>query len=79
MKNFPSIIAIFAAPAIIIPLLHHTTTDPYLDAGTGSIFIQALIGGLVGGLFALKIFWNRIKTFFKTLFNRGKTPKDARD
>jgi uncharacterized membrane-anchored protein YitT (DUF2179 family) len=68
-----------AAPAFIILTFRHTTTDPYLDAGTGSIMIQALIGGVVGGLFALKIFWNKIKTFFKSLFNRGKTGEVARD
>jgi hypothetical protein len=44
----------------------------YLDAGTGSIIFQALIGGLAGALFALKIFWNQIKGFFKRLFRRTK-------
>ena len=45
--------------------------DAYLDPGTGSIIIQVVIGVAVGGLFAVKIFWNRIKTFFKNLFSRG--------
>lgn len=45
--------------------------DAYLDPGTGSIIIQVVIGVAVGGLFTVKIFWNRIKTFFKNLFSRG--------
>ena len=33
--------------------------DAYLDPGTGSIIIQVVIGVAVGGLFTVKIFWNR--------------------
>jgi len=72
MKKFIGVMAISVTPAFFILTFRHTATAPYLDAGTGSIIIQALIGGLVGALFALKIFWGRIKTFFKNLFNRGR-------
>ena len=41
----------------------------YIDAGTGSIIIQVLIGALVGGLFAIKLFWNQIKSFIGNLFS----------
>jgi|TARA_B110000438_G_scaffold287489_1_gene319848 hypothetical protein len=33
----------------------------YLDPGTGSIMIQALIGALVGLAITLKVFWYKIK------------------
>jgi hypothetical protein len=33
----------------------------YLDPGTGSIMIQALIGALVGVGITLKVFWYKIK------------------
>lgn len=33
----------------------------YLDPGSGSAFIQAIIGALVGAGFALKIYWAKIK------------------
>jgi uncharacterized membrane-anchored protein YitT (DUF2179 family) len=72
MKHITRIIAASTAPAFIIFTFRQSTADHYLDAGTGSIIIQALIGGLVGGLFALKIFWGRISTFFKNLFSRGE-------
>ncbi len=36
----------------------------YIGAGTGSLIIQAVIALTVGGLFALKIYWRRIKAFF---------------
>ena len=49
--------------------------DAYLDPGTGSIILQAVIGVAVGGLFAIGIFWQRTKTFVKNLFSRGEKPK----
>ena len=36
----------------------------YLDPGTGSYIVQILIAAVVGGLFAVKMFWHRIKNFF---------------
>jgi hypothetical protein len=44
----------------------------YLDPGTGSFFLQVLIAALLGGLFAIKIFWNKIKAFFGNLLSRRK-------
>lgn len=41
----------------------------YLDAGTGSLFIQAIIGGVVGGLF---VFRNFITKVAMKLRGRGK-------
>lgn len=36
----------------------------YLDAGTGSVVIQALIGVLVGVGITLKIYWYKLKERF---------------
>ena len=33
----------------------------YLDAGTGSVVIQAIIGALVGVGITLKIYWYKLK------------------
>lgn len=37
----------------------------YLDPGSGSFLLQLLIGALMGGLLAVKIYWRKIKAFFK--------------
>lgn len=42
----------------------------YLDPGTGSIIVQAMIAGLAGSLLALKIYWMRITGFFSGLLAR---------
>lgn len=63
----------------IIPLLISSQgTDPYLDPGTGSMVLQVGIGFLFGGLLALKIFWNRIITFFRELLPKGGKHEEAK-
>ncbi len=39
----------------------------YLDPGTGALIFQALIAGIVGVSFAVKLFWSNIKRFFLKL------------
>lgn len=51
----------------------------YLDPGTGSYILQLIIAALIGGLFAVKIFWNKIKIFLKNLFSRRKKHEKAKD
>ncbi|MGI6099248.1 MAG: hypothetical protein GX174_01125 [Lentisphaerae bacterium] len=48
----------------------------YLDPGTGSVIIQAVVGTLLGGLLIIKLYWRRIIAFLT-----GKKPpaKDARN
>ena len=46
----------------------------YLDPGTGSQLIQLLIGAIVMVGFGIKMFWNKIKLFFKDRF-AGKNAK----
>ena len=36
----------------------------YLDAGTGSMVIQVVLGGIVGALTLAKIYWHRLRTMF---------------
>ncbi len=47
----------------------------YLDPGSGSYLLQLLIAGVLGGFFALRMFWNRIKGFFTRWFS-GQDDED---
>jgi hypothetical protein len=38
--------------------------DLYLDPGSGSYIIQILLAALLGGAFAIKMYWRKIKSFF---------------
>lgn len=77
MKHMTQIVAISAAPAFIVLNFRHSAVGPYLDAGTGSIIIQALIGGALAALLALKIYWNKVTTFFENRLSRGKKHEGA--
>ena len=57
------------------------TVDPrpplaYLDPGTGSMIVQVIIAAITGVLFAIKVFWGRITTFFSSLLGGG-SKRDA--
>ena len=43
----------------------------YIDPGTGSIILQAIIGAVVGAAIAVKLFWHRILKFLG--IRKGKT------
>jgi len=50
----------------LIPLIS------YLDPGTGSFLLQFILAGLLGILFALRLFRDRVGAMFKFLFRRNK-------
>jgi hypothetical protein len=51
-----AIFAIAGSHLIGIPL--------YLDPGSGSFLLQLLLAALLGGAFAIKIYWKKIKVLF---------------
>ena len=44
----------------------------YIDPGTGSYVLQLLLAGILGALFAIKMFWTRTMGFLKGLFRRRR-------
>ncbi|MCX6840725.1 MAG: hypothetical protein NTX53_00280 [candidate division WOR-3 bacterium] len=44
----------------------------YLDPGTGSYILQLIIGGLLGGLFAIGLLWKKVIAFVKRVFTPQK-------
>ena len=45
----------------------------YLDPGTGSIILQALLGAIAAAASYFIFYWNKVKIFFKKIFNKKKT------
>jgi hypothetical protein len=60
-----------ALTVLISPILLQLAYG-YLDPGTGSYIIQLLIGGLLGGLFAIGLFWKRVIAYVKRMFRSRK-------
>ena len=68
-----TILVVLALFSLIFPLKAYA----YLDPGTGSYIFQLIIAAFVGGLFAVKLFWNKIKIFLKNLFSKGEKLEKA--
>lgn len=57
--KFRLVVAIVGAVALAPSSAH-----AYIDPGTGSMVLQAVIAGVVGGLVVIKMYWQRIKAVF---------------
>lgn len=58
-----------------LPLTFPDVHD-YIDPGTGSLIVQVVIASVVGGLFVFKVFWGKVKKFFRNLFTRTSRNDD---
>ena len=47
----------------------------YLDPGTGSLILQALVASLAGAVVAITAYWQKIRTFFRRS-PRNSEPSD---
>jgi len=47
----------------------------YLDLGSGSFIFQLLMGALLGILFTIKVYWQKIKSFFIKSYPKNKDHK----
>ena len=74
MKDF-IILTTTAISLILLCLVFPQGAYAYIDLGSGSYIFQLVIAFLVGGLFAVKVFWARIKNFFRNL--GGRKDKDS--
>ena len=48
----------------------------YLDPGTGSLIIQALVAALAGAAVVITSYWQKIRAFFRRN-SRGSEPSDT--
>ena len=54
----------------LLYLLFPRNAYAYLDPATGSYITQIIIAAVIGGLFVIKQYFYRIKSFFKNLFSK---------
>lgn len=59
---------------LVVALLAMSTkyAQAYLDPGTGSYIIQVVMGGALGGMYLLKVYWKRIGGFIAGLKNKDE-------
>ena len=51
--------------------LFTSSAHAYLDPGTGSIILQAIVGAFAAFLSTLYIFWEKVKIFFRKVFEKN--------
>ena len=49
---------------LLLDIFIQSNAYAYIDPGTGSIMLQALIGGIAAAGAAISFYWSRIKSFF---------------
>lgn len=50
--------------AVILMAIAPINTQAYLDPGSGSLIIQAVVGAIAGAFMFCKLYWTKIKDFF---------------
>jgi hypothetical protein len=78
MRDLRRSIVFSSVPAVFVLGLPGVTHS-YIDPGTGSLVIQAVIGAFAAVLVAIGMFWKQIKAFLGRMLSRSKhhdAPKD---
>jgi len=57
---------------IAISSLFSTNAYAYLDPGTGSIILQAILGFIAASIATISLYWSKLKLFFTKLFKKDK-------
>lgn len=56
-------------------LMSERPAHAYLDAGTGAMILQVLLGGIAGAVVIFRLYWRR----FLALFSNRRAEDDALD
>ena len=57
---------------LYVLLLFANPAYAYIDPGTGSMLVQAVIAAVAAASVSIGIFWRRIRSFFGCLFGRKR-------
>jgi len=78
MKRVLNSIGCSAVVGLVIVMLSRDAYG-YLDPGTTNYVVQLLIAGVLGALFAIKVYWLKVRAFVVGLFSkRTKTEPEGK-
>ena len=55
------------------------TSYAYLDPGTGSIILQAILGFIAATVASISIYWTKFKIILKKIFSKKRNQKKLED
>ncbi len=61
---------------IIVVAMLPTKAFAYLDPGTGSIILQAILGFIAAAVASISIYWTKFKLFLKKIFKKKENLTD---
>lgn len=70
--KFTTLITLIFLALFLFPRSVHA----YVDPGTGSYVIQLIMAFFLGGVFAIKLYWKKIKSFLAKFLSRKGDTKD---
>jgi hypothetical protein len=73
MKRSLQVVSTFIILLSAFITLFPKEAHAYVDPGTGSYFLQIVVGVLLGGLFSVKLFWKNVKNSFSRKKSKSKT------
>ena len=65
--------------ALCVVMLSPITAHAYLDPGTGSMMVQALLAAVAAVGVSIGIFWRRFRSFFGRIFGRKNSGRHDSD
>lgn len=57
---------------IILVMITPSVAYAYLDPGTGSIILQAILGFIAAAITSISIYWSKFKSFLNKIFGKKK-------
>lgn len=66
---------IFSLLYILTLVIFPTKAFAYLDPGTGSIILQAILGFIAATIASISIYWAKFKSLISKLFDKKKENK----
>lgn len=69
VRRFPQL----ALVCVVLLLSFPASAHAYLDPGSGSFLLQVTAGLALSALYAIKLWWHRLKAFFGGILSRRKT------
>ena len=62
---------------IVFFLVFISPANAYLDPGSGSIILQAILGFIAASIATLSFYWNKVKLFLKKIFKKENKDKHS--
>ena len=66
---------IFSLLYLLTLIIFPTKAFAYLDPGTGSIILQAILGFIAATIASISIYWEKFKSLISKLFGKKKENK----